>query len=58
MELFCYSFNNESILLCCFIKAGGPDYYIEGVLNRNRAFNDDVVVINVLPPDQWKVWLI
>lgn len=36
-------------------QAGGPDYYIEGILNRNRAFNDDVVVINVLPPDQWKV---
>ena len=37
------------------IKAGGPDYYIKGVLNRNRAFNDDVVVVNVLPPDQWEV---
>lgn len=37
------------------LQAGGPDYYIEGILHRNRAFNDDLVVINVLPADQWKV---
>ena len=48
----------SSVLLCTFVlfvKTGGPDYYVKGVINRNRAFNDDLVVINVLPPDQWEV---
>lgn len=53
---FYSSFTNRNILCVIVLtKAGGPDYYIEGVLNRNRAFNDDLVVIDVLPPDQWKV---
>eukprot|EP00731_Ephydatia_muelleri_P024265 Em0016g536a len=31
----------------------GRDYFIKGLQNRNRAFHDDVVVVQVLSRDQW-----
>lgn len=32
-----------------------PDIYIEGDRNRNRALEGDVVVVELLPLDQWRV---
>ena len=37
------------------IQEGGPDYYLLGMKSRNRAFQNDVVVVQVLPKDQWTV---
>nr|XP_006637784.2 PREDICTED: DIS3-like exonuclease 2 isoform X2 [Lepisosteus oculatus] len=34
---------------------GTRDIFIEGVVARNRALNGDVVVVQLLPRDQWKV---
>ena len=34
---------------------GQSDVYISGLLDRNRAFNTDVVVIAMQPRDDWKV---
>ena len=36
-------------------QLSGPDYFIRGILARNRAFQDDLVVVQVLPEDQWAV---
>lgn len=33
----------------------GPDYFIQGLHSRNRSFQNDVVVVQVLPQDQWVV---
>uniref|UniRef100_W5MBL1 DIS3-like exonuclease 2 n=1 Tax=Lepisosteus oculatus TaxID=7918 RepID=W5MBL1_LEPOC len=33
---------------------GTRDIFIEGVVARNRALNGDVVVVQLLPRDQWK----
>ena len=37
------------------MQAGGPDYFIAGVRDRNRALQEDTVVIQVLPRDKWLV---
>ncbi|XP_069473649.1 DIS3-like exonuclease 2 isoform X2 [Ambystoma mexicanum] len=34
---------------------GTRDIFIEGIDSRNRALNGDVVVVKVLPREQWKV---
>ncbi|KAJ8356814.1 hypothetical protein SKAU_G00196080 [Synaphobranchus kaupii] len=40
-----------------FIPApdGMRDIFLDGIVARNRALNGDVVVVKVLPRDQWKV---
>ena len=32
-----------------------PDIYIGGMMNRNRAFNGDDVIVDILPESEWKV---
>ncbi|KAG7330693.1 hypothetical protein KOW79_006915 [Hemibagrus wyckioides] len=34
---------------------GSADIFLDGMVARNRALNGDVVVVKLLPPDQWKV---
>uniref|UniRef100_A0A6J0VBH9 DIS3-like exonuclease 2 n=2 Tax=Pogona vitticeps TaxID=103695 RepID=A0A6J0VBH9_9SAUR len=34
---------------------GTRDIFIDGVIARNRALNGDIVVVKLLPKDQWKV---
>ncbi|XP_040284369.1 DIS3-like exonuclease 2 isoform X1 [Bufo bufo] len=34
---------------------GIRDIFIEGVVSRNRALNGDIVVVRLLPREQWKV---
>uniref|UniRef100_A0A8C9NKI5 DIS3-like exonuclease 2 n=1 Tax=Serinus canaria TaxID=9135 RepID=A0A8C9NKI5_SERCA len=34
---------------------GSRDIFIDGVVARNRALNGDIVVVRLLPRDQWKV---
>ncbi|XP_056355046.1 DIS3-like exonuclease 2 isoform X2 [Oenanthe melanoleuca] len=34
---------------------GSRDIFIDGVVSRNRALNGDIVVVKLLPRDQWKV---
>ncbi|KAK7805263.1 hypothetical protein U0070_001163 [Myodes glareolus] len=36
---------------------GDRDIFIDGVVARNRALNGDLVVVKLLPEDQWKVSL-
>ena len=31
------------------------DVYIAGIVARNRALNADIVVLQMLPKDEWKV---
>lgn len=31
------------------------DIFLDGIVARNRALNGDVVVVQILPQDQWKV---
>ncbi|XP_037537388.1 DIS3-like exonuclease 2 isoform X2 [Nematolebias whitei] len=31
------------------------DIYLDGIVARNRAFNGDIVVVQILPREQWKV---
>ncbi|XP_078143582.1 DIS3-like exonuclease 2 [Centroberyx gerrardi] len=40
-----------------FIPApdGMRDIFLDGIVSRNRALNGDVVVVQVLPREQWKV---
>lgn len=33
---------------------GDRDIFIDGVVARNRALNGDLVVVKLLPEDQWK----
>lgn len=33
------------------------DIFLDGIAARNRALNGDVVVVKILPPEQWKVLL-
>ncbi|KAL1280052.1 hypothetical protein QQF64_014652, partial [Cirrhinus molitorella] len=33
---------------------GSADIFLDGVAARNRALNGDIVVVKVLPPEQWK----
>ncbi|XP_042560492.1 DIS3-like exonuclease 2 isoform X2 [Clupea harengus] len=34
---------------------GTADIFLDGVVARNRALNGDVIVVQILPPEQWKV---
>ncbi|XP_034159362.2 DIS3-like exonuclease 2 [Pangasianodon hypophthalmus] len=34
---------------------GSADIFLDGMVARNRALNGDVVVVKLLPADQWKV---
>ena len=34
---------------------GGRDYFIKGWQHRNRAFDGDLVAVQVLPPECWIV---
>uniref|UniRef100_UPI00398F3F42 DIS3-like exonuclease 2 isoform X2 n=1 Tax=Pristiophorus japonicus TaxID=55135 RepID=UPI00398F3F42 len=34
---------------------GNRDIFIDGIISRNRAMNGDVVVVKLLPKEQWKV---
>ncbi|XP_076828474.1 DIS3-like exonuclease 2 isoform X2 [Brachyhypopomus gauderio] len=34
---------------------GSADVFLDGLAARNRALNGDVVVVKLLPPEQWKV---
>ncbi|XP_076018288.1 DIS3-like exonuclease 2 [Genypterus blacodes] len=34
---------------------GLRDIFLDGIIARNRALNGDVVVVQILPQDQWKV---
>lgn len=31
------------------------DIFLDGIVARNRALNGDIVVVQILPRDQWKV---
>lgn len=31
------------------------DIFLDGIVARNRALNGDLVVVQILPQDQWKV---
>ncbi|KAM8849262.1 DIS3-like exonuclease 2 isoform 2-T2 [Spinachia spinachia] len=33
----------------------GRDIFLDGIVARNRALNDDIVVVRILPREQWKV---
>lgn len=33
----------------------GRDIFIDGIGARNRALNRDIVVVQIMPRDQWKV---
>uniref|UniRef100_A0A8C2I522 DIS3-like exonuclease 2 n=1 Tax=Cyprinus carpio TaxID=7962 RepID=A0A8C2I522_CYPCA len=37
---------------------GSADIFLDGIAARNRALNGDVVVVKVLPPEQWKDMLV
>ena len=37
------------------MQAGGSDYFISGIHDRNRALQEDTVIIQVLPSDKWLV---
>lgn len=37
------------------VQDGSADIFLDGIAARNRALNGDVVVVKVLPPEQWKV---
>uniref|UniRef100_A0A8C9F912 DIS3 like 3'-5' exoribonuclease 2 n=1 Tax=Pavo cristatus TaxID=9049 RepID=A0A8C9F912_PAVCR len=38
-----------------FPRDGTRDIFIDGVVARNRALNGDIVVVRLLPREQWKV---
>ena len=40
-------------LLC--MQDDTRDIFLDGIVARNRALNGDVVVVQILPQDQWKV---
>lgn len=31
------------------------DIFLDGIVARNRALNGDIVVVQILPREQWKV---
>jgi len=43
------------VKLIFFLQDGLADIFLDGIAARNRALNGDVVVVKVLPPEQWKV---
>lgn len=38
-----------------FLQDDTRDIFLDGVVARNRALNGDIVVVKVLPREQWKV---
>lgn len=44
-------------LFLLLTQDGDRDIFIDGVVARNRALNGDLVVVKLLPEDQWKVSL-
>ncbi|XP_072297199.1 DIS3-like exonuclease 2 [Eucyclogobius newberryi] len=42
----------EAFLSC---TDDGRDVFLDGIVARNRALNGDIVVVQILPRDQWKV---
>ena len=38
-----------------FVKEDGPDWLLPGILERNRAMEGDLVVIQPYPPELWMV---
>lgn len=43
---------NEAFISC---PDDGRDIFIDGVVARNRALNKDIVAVQILPRNQWKV---
>lgn len=43
-------------IICLWFQNGGPDYLIPKLWSRNRAFDGDEVVIQVMPSDKWEVF--
>lgn len=43
----------NSEILC--LQDDTRDIFLDGVVARNRALNGDIVVVQILPQDQWKV---
>ena len=37
------------------MKENGPDWLMPGILERNRAMEGDLVVIQPYPPELWRV---
>lgn len=44
----------EDNLISC-LQDNTRDIFLDGIVARNRALNGDVVVVQILPQDQWKV---
>ena len=38
-----------------YVKENGPDWFMPGILERNRAMEGDLVVIQPYPPELWTV---
>uniref|UniRef100_A0A8C4DX75 DIS3-like exonuclease 2 n=1 Tax=Dicentrarchus labrax TaxID=13489 RepID=A0A8C4DX75_DICLA len=45
--------NTCSLFLC--LQDDTRDIFLDGIVARNRALNGDIVVVQVLPREQWKV---
>lgn len=43
----------NNLILC--LQDDAQDILLDGIVARNRALNGDVVVVQILPRDQWKV---
>uniref|UniRef100_A0A8C0TSR8 DIS3-like exonuclease 2 n=1 Tax=Canis lupus familiaris TaxID=9615 RepID=A0A8C0TSR8_CANLF len=46
---------SEGLKRGTLIQDGDRDIFIDGVVARNRALNGDLVVVKLLPEEQWKV---
>ena len=46
--------------MCCLAhaKGNGPDWLLPGILERNRAMEGDLVVVQPYPPEFWTVSVI
>lgn len=45
----------EVTVLTVCVQDDTWDIFLDGIVARNRALNGDVVVVQVLPQEQWKV---
>lgn len=43
----------NNFILC--LQDDTRDIFLDGIVARNRALDGDIVVVQVLPQDQWKV---
>lgn len=43
----------SNLFLC--LQDDARDIFLDGIVARNRALNGDIVVVQILPRDQWKV---